>query len=86
MRVSVQPSLAQPLLWLEAVGLGESSMSRLIEFYSVSLAGLRGALPVLGALIAIRPEHTSIAASIPGLGQCKSTFCKPERRELAQRS
>lgn len=60
-------------------------MSRLIEFCNVSIAGFRGALPLLGALIAIRPEHTSIAASIPGLGQCKSTFCKPERRTLSNR-
>jgi hypothetical protein len=63
----------------------EIAMSRWIQLYSLSVAGLRGALPVIGALIAIRPEHTCIAANIPGLGKCKSTFCKPERRELAGR-
>lgn len=60
-------------------------MSRWVQLYVLSVAGLRGALPVIGALIAIRPENTCIAASIPGLGACKSTFCKPERRELAVR-
>lgn len=58
-------------------------MSRWLQFYSVSIAGLRDVLPVIGALIAIRPENTSIAASIPGLGACKSTFCKAERRDLS---
>ncbi|MEO5558757.1 MAG: hypothetical protein ABIO49_03290 [Dokdonella sp.] len=60
-------------------------MSRWLQFYSFSVAGLRDVLPVIGALIAIRPEHTCIAATIPGLGACKSTFCKPERRNLAVR-
>ncbi|MEO7874602.1 MAG: hypothetical protein ABIR62_00615 [Dokdonella sp.] len=58
-------------------------MSRLVEFCNVSLAGFREALPLLSALIAIKPEHSSVAASIPGLGRCKSTFCKPERRSLS---
>lgn len=55
-------------------------MNRLIQFCNASLPTLRGILPVIGALVAIRPEHTCIAASIPGLGACKSTYCKPERR------
>ena len=54
-------------------------MSRLISFCHHSMCGLRDLLPVIGALLAIRPENTCIASSIPGLGACKSTFCKPER-------
>jgi hypothetical protein len=61
-------------------------MSRWIQLYSLSVEGLRTALPLIGALIAIRPEQTSIAASIPGLGECKSTFCKPERRQPSGRN
>jgi len=36
----------------------------------------------VGALVAIRPEQTYVATSIPGLGPCKSTYCQPQRREL----
>lgn len=50
------------------------------HFYSCSLMGLREVLPILASLMAIRAEHTHIATSIPGLGECRSTFCKPERR------
>lgn len=57
-------------------------MSRFVHFYSVSLSGFRNMLPVIAALVAIRPEQTCIASSIPGLGACKSTFCKPERRAI----
>lgn len=56
-------------------------MARIAHFYSTSLIHLRSALPVLEALLAIRPENTAIATAIPGLGTCKSTYCKPERRE-----
>jgi len=55
-------------------------MSRWIHLYSYSIVGIRSMLPVIAALLAIRPENTSIATSIPGLGDCKSTYCKPERR------
>ena len=55
-------------------------MSRFVHFYSISLDGFRSMLPVIAALVAIRPEKTCIASSIPGLGACRSTFCKPERR------
>ncbi len=55
-------------------------MSRFVQLCTASLPHLRGFLPVLGALLAIRPEQTCIASSIPGLGACKSTFCQPERR------
>ncbi|MGA9342886.1 MAG: hypothetical protein WBV61_11235 [Rhodanobacteraceae bacterium] len=54
-------------------------MSMLEQFCTTSLSGLRGLWPILAALIVIRPEHY-IATSIPGLGTCKSTYCKPERR------
>lgn len=39
-------------------------------------------LPVLATLVAVRPDQTSIASSILGLGACKSTFCKAERRRF----
>ncbi|MGA9420782.1 MAG: hypothetical protein WBW61_00340 [Rhodanobacteraceae bacterium] len=55
-------------------------MSRLEHLCKASLPGLRSLLPILGALIAIRYDETCIATSIPGLGPCKSTYCKPERR------
>ena len=55
-------------------------MSRWVHLYSNSIVGLRSVLPVIASLLAIRPENTSIATSIPGLGDCKSTYCKPERR------
>ena len=36
----------------------------------------------VGALVTIHPEQTYVATSISGLGNCKSTFCPAERREL----
>ena len=42
------------------------------------LSVLRG----MGALVAINPDQTYVATSIPGLGTCKSTYCQPQRREL----
>ncbi|MEP7041692.1 MAG: hypothetical protein ABI843_01440 [Dokdonella sp.] len=60
-------------------------MSRWIHLYSNSIVVLRGMLPVVAALLAIRPENTSIATRIPGLGDCKSTYCKPERRVADRR-
>jgi len=45
---------------------------------SRSLSVLRN----MGALVAINPDQTYVATSIPGLGTCKSTYCQPERREL----
>lgn len=53
------------------------------HLYSSSMSGLRGVLPVLASLMAIRAEDTHIATSIPGLGECRSTFCKAERRNRA---
>jgi hypothetical protein len=58
-------------------------MSRLVIYCHWSLAGLRSMLPMISALVAIRPEDTCIAESIPGLGTCKSTYCQPERRVRA---
>jgi hypothetical protein len=59
-------------------------MTRLMTFCRTACPPvLRQILPVIGALVAIRPEHTTVAASIPGLGACRSTYCKPERRTAA---
>ena len=58
-------------------------MNRLVHVYSVSLSGFRNMLPVIAALVAMRSEQTCIASSIPGLGACKSRFCKPVRRAIA---
>jgi hypothetical protein len=58
-------------------------MSRLAACCHRSFAGLRSLLPMLSALVAIRPESTCIATSIPGLGVCKSTYCHAERRARA---
>lgn len=46
-----------------------------------SLAVLRS----VGAWMTIAPEQTYVATSIRGLGVCKSTYCKPERRDLPAR-
>lgn len=54
-------------------------MSRWLHFYTASLDTLRSALPIVGALVAIRPEKTDIATRIPGLGECRSTYCAPVR-------
>jgi hypothetical protein len=47
-----------------------------------SLAVLRS----VGSWMTIAPEQTYVATSIRGLGVCKSTYCKPERRELPARA
>ncbi|HET7925503.1 MAG TPA: hypothetical protein VFL30_11430 [Rhodanobacteraceae bacterium] len=47
-----------------------------------SLAVLRS----VGAWMTIAPEQTYVATSIRGLGACKSTYCRPERRELQVRA
>lgn len=52
------------------------------SFRQRGLTVLRG----MGALVAIRPEQTYVATSIPGLGPCKSTYCQPQRRELPQQA
>jgi hypothetical protein len=59
-------------------------MTRLMIFcHAACPPVLRRILPVIGALVAIRPEHTSVANSIPGLGACRSTYCRAERRTAA---
>lgn len=49
-----------------------------VSFSARSVAVLRG----VGAWMTIAPEQTYVATSIRGLGVCRSTYCKPERREL----
>jgi hypothetical protein len=51
------------------------------SFSSRSLSVLRS----VGGWMTIAPEQTYVATSIRGLGTCKSTYCKPERRELPAR-
>jgi hypothetical protein len=55
-------------------------MSRLVHFCNESFSGLYALFPLLGALIAPRTHDDCIAKAIPGLGTCKSTYCKAERR------
>ena len=55
--------------------------SGLASFSARSLAVLQR----VGAWMTIAPEQTYVATSIRGLGACKSTYCKPERRELPVR-
>ena len=40
----------------------------------------------VGACMTIAPEQTYVATSISGLGICRSTYCKAERRELPVRA
>lgn len=54
-------------------------MSRWMTYCNQSLDGLRNMLPVIAALVAVRVDEGGIAASIPGLGACKSTYCQPRR-------
>jgi len=52
--------------------------------YTRSTLAIRGlsVLRSVGAWVAISPEQTYVATSISGLGPCKSTYCRAERREL----
>ncbi len=59
-------------------------MSEFVRVCSESVLGLRNLLPVLATLVAVRTGRVFIATSIAGLGPCKSTFCKPERRVGAE--
>jgi outer membrane lipoprotein SlyB len=36
----------------------------------------------VGTWVAINPDQTYVATSISGLGACKSTYCRAERRDL----
>lgn len=55
-------------------------MSRLVHLCTMSFPSLHGLFPMLGALLAARSEDACIAKAIPGLGACRSTYCKAERR------
>ena len=52
--------------------------------YTRSTLAVRGlsVLRSVGAWVAISPEQTYVATTIRGLGPCKSTYCRAERREL----
>jgi len=52
-------------------------MSRLVHLCTMSFHGL---FPMLGALLAARSDEACIAKAIPGIGTCRSTYCKAERR------
>lgn len=53
-----------------------------VSFSARSLAVLQS----LGSWMTIAPEQTYVATSIRGLGACKSTYCKAERRDLPVRT
>jgi len=53
-----------------------------ISLASRGLTVLRG----VGAWVAINPDQTYVATSIPGLGTCKSTYCPPVRRDIARQA
>ena len=57
-------------------------MSQLVRFCSRSYAGLRGILPLIGALVTLHPKPDCIASAIPGIGPCRSVYCKPRRGVL----
>jgi hypothetical protein len=56
-------------------------MSRSNTRSSLAVRGL-SVLRSVGAWVAISPEQTYVATSIRGLGPCKSTYCRAERRDL----
>jgi hypothetical protein len=41
---------------------------------------LNNLFPLLGAWLSARSDDACIAKAIPGLGTCRSTYCKAERR------
>jgi len=55
-------------------------MSRLVHLCTASFPGLNSLLPLLGAWLSARSDDACIAKAIPGLGTCRSTYCKAERR------
>ena len=55
-------------------------MRRLVHLCTMSFHGLNGLFPMLGALLAARSDDACIAKAIPGIGTCRSTYCKAERR------
>lgn len=57
-------------------------MSELVRLCSRSYEGLRGILPLVGALVTLNPKPDCIASAIPGIGPCRSVYCKPVRGVL----
>ena len=57
-------------------------MIRPFALASRSLSLLRN----MGAWVSIQPAQTYVATSIPGLGQCKSTYCAAVRRDDGRRA
>ena len=72
--------MARPLLDPGRAPIEEVLVRHWLYLYNASRSGLRNMFPVIAALVAIHPGQSFIASSIPGLGACKSTFCKAERR------
>ena len=58
-------------------------MRRMQQLYTNSMDALRDAWPVIGALMSLRAENTYVATRIPGLGECRSTFCAARRVRAA---
>lgn len=77
--------LARHLLEPGRAPIEEVVMRHWLDLYNASRSGWRNVFPVIVALITIHPEQSFIASSIPGLGACKSTFCKAERRGAISR-
>ncbi|WP_395680775.1 hypothetical protein [Dokdonella sp.] len=59
-------------------------MSRLAHLCATSFPGLHSLFPLLGALLAARSDDACIVKAIPGLGTCRSTYCKAERRSAGR--
>lgn len=55
-------------------------MSRFANLCMGSLPTLLAAFPLFGLLLTSRSTDDCIASRIPGLGDCKSVYCKPVRR------
>ncbi len=55
-------------------------MSRFANLCRESFPTLLTAFPLFGLLLASRTPDDCIARRIPGLGECRSTYCKPVRR------
>ena len=58
-------------------------MSRLAPICTASFPGLHSLFPKLGAWLSARSDDACIATVIPGLGTCRSTYCKAERRRAS---
>jgi|GEM_PF-4149464 len=56
------------------------AMTRLAALCVGSFPALLAAFPLFGRLLATPAADDCIAQRIPGLGECRSIYCKPERR------